>query len=208
MADVFDVSDFFISQAQSNINDTITNLRLNKLLFFAQAWYLSRYSDPLFCDDIEAWDFGPVIPVVYQKYKSYGKNNIDITSHDYGSSVLSGNELQVLIDVLNYYGRFSTTELVNISHQEGGPWDMAYKEKKGTIISKDLLRSYYQKKEPLKTFNLPKWMYQNTENYTRTAGGVIKLGKDWEEDDFMRKLGRLEAEDILSVQKIISSMSF
>lgn len=183
MATVFDASDFFISQAQNNINDTITNLRLNKLLFFAQAWCLSRYSKPLFSDDIEAWDFGPVIPAIYQKYKSNGKNNIDITSQNYTSNVFSGDELQVLIDVYNYYGRFSTTELVDISHQEGGPWDMAYKQKKGSVISKDELRSYYKKNEPLKTFKLPMWMYENTEDYSRTASGIVKLTESWEEGD-------------------------
>ena len=80
MTKAADVADFFIELAQGDENDTITNLRINKLLYFAQAWYMARFDKPLFEEDFEAWDWGLVIPSIYKKYKENGKNNIDYVS--------------------------------------------------------------------------------------------------------------------------------
>ena len=52
--------------------DLMTNLRLQKLLYFAQGWHLARFGRPLFDASIEAWPYGPVVPEVYRAYKEYG----------------------------------------------------------------------------------------------------------------------------------------
>ena len=80
MANVHDVAQFFIGLANEQANneqgDMMTNLRLQKLLYFAQGWHLARYGKPLFDDDIEAWQYGPVVPSVYNAYKQYGRGGI------------------------------------------------------------------------------------------------------------------------------------
>ena len=76
MADVFDVADFFIELFGKGIESDITNLKLNKLLYFAQGHCLAVTRKPLFDGLIEARDLGPVIPVVHHKYKICGKNPI------------------------------------------------------------------------------------------------------------------------------------
>ena len=76
MADVFDVAEFFIQVANQSEDDQMTNLKLNKLLYYAQGAYLARTGKPLFENRIEAWDLGPVVPEVYHKYKVCGKNPI------------------------------------------------------------------------------------------------------------------------------------
>lgn len=53
--------------------DDLTNMKLNKLLYFAQGHYLQRYGKPLFDNAVEAWDHGPVVPEVYTAYKSLFK---------------------------------------------------------------------------------------------------------------------------------------
>ena len=70
MATVFDVADFFIDIANMSEDDQMTNLKLNKLLYYAQGVFLARTGKPLFDDDIEAWDLGPVVSCIYQKYKT------------------------------------------------------------------------------------------------------------------------------------------
>ena len=89
MAKVQDVAKFFIGlaneQAEQNQGDLMTNLRLQKLLYFAQGWYLARYGKPLFSDEIEAWTYGPVVPEVYQTYKPNGKDGIEGTLPDAGA---------------------------------------------------------------------------------------------------------------------------
>ena len=71
------VADYFINLANQQVIDErgtvegITNLKLQKILYFAQAAHLAVHEKPLFKEDIEAWKFGPVIPSVYRKYKKY-----------------------------------------------------------------------------------------------------------------------------------------
>ena len=80
MANVQDVAKFFIGlaneQANNDQGDLMTNLRLQKLLYFAQGWYLSRYGKPLFQDEIEARKYGPVVPKIYETYRKNDRSGI------------------------------------------------------------------------------------------------------------------------------------
>ena len=55
---------------------TVSNLKLQKLLYFVQGFFLALLDRPCFSDEIEAWDFGPVVPVVYRNFKEFGSNSI------------------------------------------------------------------------------------------------------------------------------------
>ena len=66
----FDVANFFINLANET-GSYISNLKLQKLVYYAQAWYLALYNDSLFPEDFQAWIHGPVIPVLYAKYKVF-----------------------------------------------------------------------------------------------------------------------------------------
>lgn len=181
MASVYDVADFFIDFAKNDENDTITNLRLNKLLFFAQAWHLVKYDTPLFNDNIEAWDLGPVVPVIYQKYKDYNKNNIDSVSSGYSTSNFTSEEIDTLTEVIFFYGRYSTTELVNQTHQENSPWKKVYEKGKNEVINKDSIKEYYSQLIPQSSFfTTPKWMYLDAETPKRNTQGVAIITEDWE----------------------------
>lgn len=59
----------------------ITALELQKLLYFVQAYFLIKKGKPCFRDDIEAWDFGPVVPSVYREYKRYGGSMSSLSKH-------------------------------------------------------------------------------------------------------------------------------
>lgn len=56
----------------------ISNLKLQKILYLIQAYSLIQTKRPCFSEDIEAWDFGPVIPDVYRKYKQFGSTDIQV----------------------------------------------------------------------------------------------------------------------------------
>jgi uncharacterized phage-associated protein len=141
MANIFDVANFFIEAALSQ-EDYVTNMKLNKLLYFAQAWSLVKYDRPLFEEPIEAWNYGPVVSEIYKKYKSYGNKPImSVDSDDYCDS-LTETDQEVLIDVMLNYGKYTAFTLVNMSHVRGGPWDSTF-NKQGEI-SKSLIRDYYK----------------------------------------------------------------
>ncbi len=152
MAKVQDVARFFVDlaqkQADNSCGDLMTNLRLQKLLYFAQGWYLARYGKPLFRDDMEAWQYGPVVPAVYNEYAQYGRNGIS-DAQAISMDNFTDDEYALLLDVAREYTQFATSTLVDISHKKGAPWDNTpYRE----IIPKADMREYFSAQTPLPTF--------------------------------------------------------
>lgn len=75
MYDALDVAKYIINYERSR-GRTVSNLRLQKLLYFVQAQFLVTTQRACFCDEMEAWDFGPVVPNVYHVYKAYGSSSL------------------------------------------------------------------------------------------------------------------------------------
>ena len=125
MANVFDVADFFVQLANQSEDDQITNLKLNKLLYYAQGAFLARTGHPLFHNTMEAWPLGPVIPDVYHKYKVCGKNPIASAESSLDRSKFSCDELEVLLDVMREFGQYTGSALVSFTHKPGTPWSNA-----------------------------------------------------------------------------------
>lgn len=147
MASVFDVASFIIDYYINNEEDSITNLQLNKLLYFAQGHYLARTETPLFDEKIEAWKYGPVVPSIYSIYKKYGKSPITKLDKHNSSINFKKEEMQVIIDVLREYGKYSPSALVNLTHKDGTPWSQVFIFGENSIISIEELKIFFQKKE-------------------------------------------------------------
>ncbi len=143
MLKAIDVANFFIDASKSFEEDFVTNLRVNKLIYFAQAWSLVKYDRPLFDEKIEAWTYGPVIREVYDAFKICGSNPIADTLDGYDVSNFTSEELDLLSDVAIYYGQFSTPKLVSISHKKGSPWDKAVKTH-DKFLAIDDIKAYYK----------------------------------------------------------------
>ena len=116
----------------------ITNLKLQKILYFAQAYYLSKLNKPLFSDSIEAWQYGPVIPSVYNQFKGKGSNPIICETDD---STISENDKEILKNVWNTFGGYSASRLVDISHAHS-PWKEAYNSEEKEISHKAISEYY------------------------------------------------------------------
>ncbi|KKR47523.1 MAG: putative prophage ps3 protein01-like protein [Parcubacteria group bacterium GW2011_GWA1_40_21] len=116
----------------------ITNLKLQKVLYFAQAYYLSKIGKPLFSDNIEAWEYGPVVPDVYRKFRHNGSNPI-ICEED--KSSLSDEDKETLKKVWGTFGGYSASKLVDITHAHT-PWKEANKST-SKIISNKAIKEYY-----------------------------------------------------------------
>jgi Uncharacterized phage-associated protein len=109
----------------------ITNLALQKLLYFAHGHFLIRTGRPLLSGSFEAWQYGPVHPAVYREFKVSGARAI--TTRAIARDVMSGIERPLppiddieirnqLVSVLSSYGHLSPGRLVDISHAPKGPW--------------------------------------------------------------------------------------
>ncbi len=80
MYNVLDVCRYVINY--SNDKDYgISNLKLQKVLYFVQAYFLISTPEQCFKERIEAWDFGPVVPEAYREYKQFGSSNIPSVSY-------------------------------------------------------------------------------------------------------------------------------
>jgi uncharacterized phage-associated protein len=71
-----DAAKYFLAQVSEDAGDLISNLKLQKLLYYAQGFHLALYDEPLFPEAIEAWTHGPVVPDLYRHYKKYGAGAI------------------------------------------------------------------------------------------------------------------------------------
>lgn len=149
------VANIYIKIANSEKEGTITNLKLNKLLYYAQGWSLARLGRPLFAEDILAWQWGPIVPSVYRTFSVCGKDPIASASELANETEITGDDLQLLLDVYRYYGRYSASTLVEMTHQEGTPWQKAYNGSHSTIIPKEEIREYFVNESPLRTFEMP-----------------------------------------------------
>lgn len=100
-----------------------TNLKLNKLVYFAQVESLRRRGAALFDDVIEAWKYGPVEPAVYHAFKSCGSGVI--VEPPFVPEV-SQEDRKLIADVASTYGRMTAFDLVSLSHRDGGAWSLVY----------------------------------------------------------------------------------
>ncbi|RIE17683.1 Panacea domain-containing protein [Candidatus Cryosericum septentrionale] len=138
------VAGYFIELAAESDENDLTNLKLQKLLYFAQGKHLSQFDTPLFHDDIEAWKLGPVVRAVYSEYKKCGA--FPITVFD-GSPTSASRNLPEPIKaflkkrVWDKYGKYSASYLVSLSHKQGGPWRKFYKAETNATIPLDALKA-------------------------------------------------------------------
>lgn len=142
------ISDWILSKVNTEAGDTISPLKLQKLLYYCQAWHLTVYNQPLFDENIEAWAHGPVVPSQYSRFAYILRNeqikpksiNLDVPS-------FSSETEELLIEVLETYGEHSANYLENLTHKEK-PWiiargDTPVYERSSNVISHDSMISYY-----------------------------------------------------------------
>lgn len=99
----------------------VSNLKLQKLVYYCQGYHLAQYNEPLIDADIKAWPHGPVVSSLYAEYRGFGKRDISVPSETNYLEQLSDKALQVIDFVMMELGRLGAWQLRNKSHQES-PW--------------------------------------------------------------------------------------
>lgn len=124
MADVMDIAKYIIGTCE------VDNLKLQKLLFYSQAVHLVLHErTPLFDDEIQAWDYGTVIPKVYDAYRDNEKGIIPAMAD---SENLSKESIDSIDITLDFYGKFTGLDLMKRTYAEK-PWCDAYVPNKKTL---------------------------------------------------------------------------
>ena len=115
-----DVAHYLLAQMDIDAGDLISNLKLQKLVYYAQGFALALYSRPLFSERIEAWTHGPVVPDLYHEYKGFGSEALPFPS-GYDFSNFDAQTRELLDEVYATYGQFSAWKLRDMTHSEP-PW--------------------------------------------------------------------------------------
>ena len=162
--------------------DDLTNMKINKLLYFAQGYHLKKYGVPLFQDNIEAWEHGPVVPEVYSAYKGYGDKSITGCDFDMTADI-TPEAKDILYGVARNYGRYTASALRNMTHVIGTPWDQVYRPGRSHVeIPLSMIRDYFAELEELspavKHFKESDFIGYHDES------GAFVLPKEWDERRF------------------------
>lgn len=116
MESIYEVARYFLGK------EPMTHKKLQKMCYFAQAWFLANYGEPLVPNRFEAWVHGPVSPDLYSKYRGWGWENIP---QEKQQAVFEGNGIEDFLDkVYETYGDYTADELERITHSEY-PWNNA-----------------------------------------------------------------------------------
>jgi len=111
-----DVARYFLAIVCEEEGDFITNLKLQKLLYYAQGFHLAILGSRLFDEEIYRWMHGPVVPEIYRAFKEYGAGPIACPKE--ALSQLPDETRQVLDEVFAVYGQFTAWTLRNMTHTE------------------------------------------------------------------------------------------
>ena len=121
------IAKWFVAWADANEAE-LSNLKLQKLLYYAQGLHLAANGEPLFPEAIQAWSHGPVVPVVYHAFKKFQSQDVELSEDDdFEFSVVDDETTDFLIGVWNTYGGLAAWKLRDLTHEEP-PWKENFKE--------------------------------------------------------------------------------
>ncbi|MFY1028345.1 Panacea domain-containing protein [Actinobacillus seminis] len=139
------VANYLLDKAINN-NDTLTPMQLIKLAYIAHGWMLGKHGAALLLEPVEAWQYGPVIPSIYQAvryYKSAPVQSIEGYSK-YAPIQFTDEEKAVMDDVYQKYAKYDGIVLSNATHQPQSPWSQVPVSYPALPISNDLIEHFYR----------------------------------------------------------------
>ena len=102
-----------------------TPMHILKLVYLCHGWMLGINGTALINEPVEAWTYGPVIPTIYHRYKSFGRKAISAERID-RKEMFSTSQWEIIKGVISAYKDYDALELSNITHQKHTPWDIIY----------------------------------------------------------------------------------
>lgn len=134
------VAQLLLLKAAESKQELMSNLKLQKMLYYEQGFHLAAFGTPLFDEEIEAWMYGPVVPSIYNEYAKYEANGIAPPKKI--DLKLTKNEATLFNNVFDVYNQYSATKLVEMTHNEP-PWSNV-PPGRGKIISQKSMKEFFQ----------------------------------------------------------------
>ena len=150
MIDSLNVARYFIIRAYEEGREAeMTNMKVQKLLYYAQSLHLALYNEPLFAEEIQAWRYGPVCPPAYNFYSEFEAKQLPIPDKE-SLLQLPREKKELLEEIWEYFGGYHAYKLSDMTHLEF-PWKKARKglppqaSSTEPILLKDMKELGYQK---------------------------------------------------------------
>lgn len=148
MPTTLDIANYFLRRVDRESGDLITQLKLQKLVYYAQAWNLVFQGKPLFDEEIHAWNHGPVQVSLRSSFGDYDSQPIPAPEDFCRDEVFTNAQLAVLDLVWQTYGEMSASRLRKLTHAEK-PWQLARRglrenELSNAVISRESIQDFYQ----------------------------------------------------------------
>lgn len=142
------IAKYFIKQGQKEAENKLTPLKLQKILYYAQGWYLANYDKPLFKDVIQAWKLGPAIYSIYKAFERYGNTPIKENIDDDEINMIGKDDREFLNKIWSVYKKYSASDLIDSTHSEK-PWistrlDIKANENTDAEINLTVIRDYFK----------------------------------------------------------------
>ena len=134
------IAKYILALSDPDDGDIISNLKLQKLLYYTQGFHLALADAAIFDEDIIHWRHGPVVENVYYEYKDFGSGALPVPTDIDFSDILSKDQKEIIDEVYNVYGQFSAWKLRQMTHQEP-PWKNTSENE---IIPHDDLKKYFK----------------------------------------------------------------
>lgn len=138
---VIDIANKVVASTDLNQGETISNLKLQKMLYYLQGFFIAAFDKKLFEEKVEAWQYGPVVREAYFHFKEFGQAALMLKGDETIIS-LSEEEEKLFEEVMEEYGQFSAIKLMNMTHAES-PWRKTFNEKPQSEISYERLKEYF-----------------------------------------------------------------
>ncbi len=125
----------------------VTQMKVQKLLFFAQGYHLAKYGEPLIIEEFEAWQYGPVVPNIYEDYKLYGSKLIIDTDFAprFRTLYLDDKAKDAIDYTWDLLKDISAMALSNWTHQPESPWSRVYAgNSNSTPIDNSSIKKYFE----------------------------------------------------------------
>ena len=132
---------YMASLDEANGGELLTNLKLQKLLYYEQGYHLAIFDTPLFDDNIEAWMYGPVVPNVYDSFSEYHSQVLPLPKDEI--ITLEEKDETLFAQVYEALREFSAIGLANKTHAET-PWIKSLPHNRGTVIPQNLIKQFFK----------------------------------------------------------------
>ncbi len=136
-----DVAKYIIDKCTKE-QHSISNLQLQKILYYIQHSFLVNKNKELFEDDFAAWKFGPIVPSIYHIYSTAGGMKLEETYEDIDLNSFDTEDLKIINTIVEQKRALNPWSLVDETHKEGKAWDSIFQKGMGfkNIIPKHLIK--------------------------------------------------------------------